>query len=237
MLRRHLRGCRLKRRFFLFAPLPLVPVPGMFRGEPKEKEPREPRCSCERRGKDEPVTRPVGGWEEKLRVFHRDNEDLTIANTTTETDILNVAIPANVLIGDHSARMTLQGAFQVNYSSAVDITLRIYYGTDLMYEQDFEAAGTGGGVLTQFTPFVIRTELQSRSATVQEAFIEMLMPLTAVPNFGNGDIISYGGSAGVGYGTSVQDVTEEKAFRITVQFEHAHPAVQAYRLRSSAELT
>lgn len=139
MLRGHLGGVFLmKRRFFLFAPLPLVPVPGAFRGEPNEKEPREPRCICERSGKDEPVERSI--------ILFRDNEDRLFSDAVGRQSMFTFPVEAGAIDGDHFYRFKAQGIFTASVGTPVDFIWRV------------EVDGTGGGDMAQwiFTPTVFR---------------------------------------------------------------------------------
>ncbi len=197
------------RRLFLMSPLPLLPVPAVFKGEPKE--PREPRCSCEKRsGKDEGV--PV------VNVFPQvgqlNNDDLLIDNTTAETTLFSYAIPPGHLDGNHGIRVVVNAEKANSSGSDVTPTVRVKLGATTM------ASVVGAQSAGYANEVELRFELMAKNApNSQELFL--------TPN----GLISLGY-----YGTAAEDSTTALIVQVTVQMSGAHSGAAWLHRRSIVEL-
>lgn len=202
----------MKRRFFLFAPLPFVPVPGLFN---KEKPEREARCSCRKAGKEEPV------GPETVSVLVRDNEDLLIENTTAETAIFSVTIPANHLDGNHGVRVTINAARISSHPTAPDrsATFRIKLGGTTMATMT-DTLGFSVSALENKFEFDV---FAKGSANAQECF-----------GFAGGFAVAP--SARYSYGSAAEDGTTDLLLQLTVQLGYAGADLGMLHRRSIVEL-
>lgn len=92
----------MRRRFFLFAPLPLVPLSGVLERAPQ-------------RGKDMTP-----------KILLQSNDDVVVKNTVVTTELFRGSIESNLILGDHGIRVTLFGKY-INGTSG-DHGAILYFG-------------------------------------------------------------------------------------------------------------
>lgn len=210
------------RRLFLLSPLPLVPVPALFKGE---KEPREPRCGTCKRGKNEmPFPSP--------QTALLNNDDLLIANTTTETALFSYTIPAGHLDGTHGVRVRIDGALKNDSGGDVYYILRLKLGATTMYQYRMGMGDAGASA----SPFVLSFEVMAKNSdAIQEAFLELKGAGFAAPTTGEGQLTTTAIN-GAGYGEATEDGTPDLDLVFSVEMDTAHADAWMLHRRSIVEL-
>lgn len=146
-------------------------------------------------------------------VFNR-QVNQSVGNTTTETALYSVSVPANTLGTANTLRVRLVGTFKNTAGSTDFINFRVKYGATTLYD-------TGaGGWSSQATSnaYWLDLDLGNLGATNSQGVgITMGVGTNSQPTTGVSQIDANGRTWGVGYGTSAEDSTTTLTFQITVQ--------------------
>lgn len=144
----------------------------------------------------------------------RENSDLQVVDTTTETAILEYTVPAYTLDGDRGLRVTLDG-FRINDSgSNANTVVRIKLGGTTLWDSG-NLLILDLGAATEL-PFKLQFDLMAKNADdAQEIFIG---PLNLF-------------SGAVFYGESTEDATGDLVLQVTVQWDTAHANLDCTRRR------
>ena len=136
----------------------------------------------------------------------RENTDLEIANTTTETAVLEYTIPANTLTGDRGLRVTMSSLKTNTSGSDANFTKRVKLGATTLY--------TTGAVLLETGNTEERRTLFDLCAKDSDAEQELFYFETAAI-----------------YGSATEDATTELVLQVTVQMSAAHANLKFLCLR------
>jgi len=163
-----------------------------------------------------------------LAVFNTNND---ITNTTTETDLFSVSIPANMLGTDKTIRAQMTGTFEAN-SGTPTMTFKVIYGTTTMF-QDVSATLSASAVKGALE---IILYLQAHNATnSQELGGAIRLGNRAAPAVGVGDI-AVGGTGGSLQGAATEDSTTALNFKMTLSWSAANSTYHCIRRFGLVEL-
>lgn len=161
-------------------------------------------------------------------VVSRQNADLQVVNTTTETEILEFTTLANWLSGDHGYRVTLDGGALNNSGGDANCVFRVNFGATVIWEGTQLLPATA-------TPRTFRMviELMAKdSDAIQEMFGSIICSAgsTGIPTIGEG-----GGIGGNMYGDSAEDCTVDQLLTVTAELDVADPDTSITRRRFMVE--
>lgn len=161
----------------------------------------------------------------------RDNTDVTVADTTSETALFTYTIPAYTLDGDRGLRVTLDAAKR-NYSgSTVAWTLRFYLGTTVVWQD----GDTGESSADTVKPLKFIFDVMAKNSdSAQEVFGTVWVGHGSLPDVGEGGIA--GGAHFNFYGESAEDGTTDLDFKVTIEMTVADAETWWMHRRSIVEL-
>lgn len=145
-------------------------------------------------------------------VMARDNSDLQVVSTTTETAVLEYTCEANKLSGDHGFRVTMNGFSFNDTGSNITTTFRVKLGATTLYALGVILGDPG---TAHNAPVRMVLELMAKNAdNAQELFLQLGVNSGAAPTTGEGTIA--GGTFPM-YGSSAEDCTVDQVLTITVE--------------------
>lgn len=149
-------------------------------------------------------------------LLSRDATAVTVANSTTETDLLSYAIPAGMLGSDHAVRLRLVGDYHNNSGSDKTFTFRIKLGS---------------------TTIASQANMLTTSATVKGFHFEFELNQIAVNSqLGAGTMFDWSNLAVHLQGTAAEDEDTELTFAVTVQISGAHASADCHKYFAQLEL-
>lgn len=80
-----------------------------------------------------PVSQIVGYNQNTVKIYKKSTGSLTVANTLTETDVINEAIPTSSLGTTGMMRVTLVGDYLNNSGAGRSIDFKFYFGGTLLH--------------------------------------------------------------------------------------------------------
>lgn len=162
----------------------------------------------------------------------RENTDLEVSNTTTETEILNYTIPANYMAGDRGLRVTMYGRVTNNSGATRTLSIRTKLGATEMWESEAMTLSTDA----DHRPFMWSFEVSAKdSDAAQELYGFWAMSAQVAPPTGEGAVNAFGVASPV-YGSSTEDATTDLALVVTAQFDGAHADCKLLRRKYLIEL-
>ena len=162
----------------------------------------------------------------------RDNTDVVISNTTSETALFTYTIPAGTLDGDHGVRVTIRGE-RVNVSGGTVIyTIRIKLGSTTIWEDSEGFINSSAQA-----PLLIEIELYAKNSdAIQEMDGRVSISQSVSPSTGLGGITSGGAVDAIIHGESTEDGTTDLDLVVTVEMDTADPAAIVTHRKSLVEL-
>ncbi|MCI0558814.1 MAG: hypothetical protein MN733_09980 [Nitrososphaera sp.] len=164
-------------------------------------------------------------------ILTRQQVDIVVANTTTETDIFNFTVPGNTLSTNRTMRLVILGVGENSSGSLATITLRIYFGGTAFWVDSHaytSAATTPIGMYSQMF-------ITNQDATNDQTGGGLI---TGVEREGTGPTVGQFGNLGTGqFGTGPYiandgaiDTTANRDFRVSVQWDIANANATFTRL-------
>lgn len=162
----------------------------------------------------------------------RSSTDVTVQNTTAETDLLAVTVNAFVLQGDRGLRVTIWGVRINSSGGTVAYRFRVYYGATVLWEHVASFFTTSASC-----PFQAQFELRAKDADdAQEMDGRISIHSGGSPDAGEGSIALGMDVDSIIHGESVEDANTELDFRFTVEMDVADAAALIQARRSLVEL-
>lgn len=160
---------------------------------------------------DKRVFVSVGG------IIARLTSNVTVSNTTTESTLMSITVPANLMGTNRAVRMTIWGDYLNNSGSNTTFTLRVKFGSTTFFG---DASGNVGTSSTR-RPFTLTAVVMNKGATnAQSCMFECMLG-----NAASGSVAGLGDMAAAGYrefngtnGTSDMaiDTTADASFTTTI---------------------
>ena len=127
-----------------------------------------------------------------ISVFQKTVTEIDVVNTITETDILNVSVPANTLGATGALRVTIVGDYLNNSGTARQVTFQVKFGASGSEVATFGEITTAVTTNSQRRPFRIEFTIFNKNATNSQGTEGFLhMGAAAVASVaGQGDFVS-----------------------------------------------
>jgi hypothetical protein len=154
-------------------------------------------------------------------VLNRAPTKLEVKNTTTETIVYNLTVPANALGTTKTLRVVFQGDYENSTGSAQNLTLKVKYGGSTFYS-DVVSISTG----TPLRPLLLTLYLSNQNySDVQLLTGTVDIGNNSSPTIGIGRIGTGGGGGILAIASEVFEQVVESAqaqtFEISVKFDAA----------------
>jgi len=168
-------------------------------------------------------------------VMARDNSDLQVVSSTTETEVLEYTCGANKLSGDHGFRVALDGFIrnETAASATPDITFAIKLGATTLWQ------GLIPNTTNEATNQPVRLEFEvmaKNSDAIQELFGFLVITGSgSIALVGEGGGQSYTNGGGALYGDATEDGTTDLVLAVTVDLEVADADFEFTRRRFLVE--
>lgn len=144
----------------------------------------------------------------------RDNTDVTVADTTSETALFTYTIPAYTLDGDRGLRVKINAHRENNSGGDVGYNLLVTLGSTVLWE--LAPGGFSTMVNASENEFVIEFDLVAKNSdSLQELFLTFIASV---------------------YSTASEDGTTDLDLTVTVEMDTADPAAVFTHRRSIVEL-
>lgn len=141
----------------------------------------------------------------------------TTASSSTEFDMLNYSVPANLLGTNGSIKVRVSGYVLQNQVTATDFTLRIKFGGTTLYQSTIAAMAQSA----INKPWILEFEIGNKNATNSQGMAgKMIMNDASTPTTGEGSIASDEGTSNgcfrAATGASTKDTTSAQVLAVTM---------------------
>jgi len=156
----------------------------------------------------------------------RNNEDLQVVSSTTETALLEYTIPAGELDGDHGFRVSLSGFTKNNAGlGSKDYNFAVILGATTLWEGQITNANG-----STIHPFTLRFEIMAKNAEdAQECFGQFFSGASTYT------LVSGEGNLYELYGEAAEDGTTELLLQVTVTMATSNANIETTRRRYHIE--
>lgn len=154
-------------------------------------------------------------------VLDREVTDLTVANTTVETDIFNHSIPGNTIGTEGVVRAVIVGDMLKNNVVGETLTVRVYLGATTLFD---DVIGAAIPISASRRPFMMEFWLANQNATNDQhggGYVLLGTAGGATTGIGNFNTDEIGTNASIVGVASAIDTTVAAVFRVSVQWSVA----------------
>lgn len=176
----------------------------------------------------------------QFTVLDKTATTLTVSNTTTDTQLYGVTVPANTLGTSHLIRVSIGGTYTNNSGATTNLRLRIRYGGTTIWD---DTVGATTGISTSGNNRAWRLDFTfaaAGSTLLQEGYGSFIMGHAGGTNTGTGDAGQTTGSSNgyeaAMYGGSVVDSTAAQTFEVRVVHGAANANISISRQYAMTEL-
>lgn len=146
--------------------------------------------------------------------------DVSVVNSTTETNLVNLIAPAGILQPADVLRLTVYGDFLNNSGAAVTYAFKLYFGaTALLTSNAFSFSASASRGKFTATADIAMTDVAAQRAGMSLLFTAQ--SATALP-------ITTGAATAAGWGSSTEDPTTAKAVRLTATLGTANASADCF---------
>lgn len=164
----------------------------------------------------------------------RDNTDVTIANTVTETALFTYPIPAFTLDGDRGLRMTIRGRIKNHTGGTEGCKWRVKLGATTLWGININNLGT---TASESEPWQLRLEVVAKNSDAEQ---ELYGEFGFSADLGAGKLLN--GEGGVTtvsaalFGESTEDGTTDLDLVVTCELSVADADLSVMHRMSIVEL-
>lgn len=158
------------------------------------------------------------GISDYIERLDQNTDTVTVANTTTETEIYGYEVPAGLLQTKGAIRTEIGAKYLQNSGLSPTLRIRVKYGATTMHDS------TSNTVSSNSAPYAmgIVIVLGNAGATNSQNMIGYSLISRGSPVAGYGQAITAGIAGGTMGGTASEDSTAKKRLSITVEHSTAH---------------
>lgn len=140
--------------------------------------------------------------------------NVTVLNTTTETDLMNVTIPGGTLGTTGALKAKLYISILNESNPAATLTVKVYYGTTVIATDDLAIGDTGAGAVGNYG-YIDAIVVANGATNAQDGSFTLQ---TERRSIGSGAGLRIWGTQN---GTAAEDSTADKAFKVSVTWSGA----------------
>lgn len=166
-------------------------------------------------------------------ILDRATSTVSVASSTTKTDVYSYSVPASILSTNKSLQLTLLGDYLNNGAATSTLTVEVRFGATTLWADVTAANAINAAV----RPFYLQATLANLGATNSQLLTGLLaLATTTAATTGQGDVAAVATLANPLAGTAAEDTTAAKTLAVAVTHQQSHANTRFRRLYASLEL-